>query len=85
MFIKIDTEMHVKVERNIDLFFSDPKGFNDTKLPNGGFNIFAVLLHTHLAGNLNNKLTVKNVDYFIIKVAHAFYSFGPLIRRKHGN
>lgn len=26
------------------------KGFKDTKLPNGGINIFAALLHTHLAG-----------------------------------
>jgi len=26
------------------------KRFKDTKLPNGGINIFAVLLHTHLAG-----------------------------------
>ena len=32
-------------------FFSDPQGFKDTKLPNGGINIFATLLHTHLAGN----------------------------------
>ena len=31
-----------------------PKGMKDSKLPKGGINVFAVLLHTHLAGNLIN-------------------------------
>ncbi|XP_020615038.1 DBH-like monooxygenase protein 1 [Orbicella faveolata] len=40
----------MKVRETFTNFFSDPKGFKETKLPNGGINIFATLLHTHLAG-----------------------------------
>ena len=49
--------------------------FNSTSLPGGGINVFASILHTHLAGKLtfdedNSHLMLEWINYFL------FGSFG---------